>query len=518
MNWGLNWGQDIISPIFLMLDLEDLTRKYSIKRDEQMKNLLKNSWCLFLIAWLILTMGCLQAQTIDSRLVLKTTEDDLPEGKISRGSYAVFEDREKNSGRMIHLDFVILHATGPDPKPDPLFYLAGGPGQTNVNVSRRYVESWIRRDRDIVFVNVRGTGGDNYLQCELHGGDENIQGYLENTFDVEEFRDCLEELKQKFDLTKYSTPLAMDDLNDVRKALGYEKIDLMGTSGGTRSILVYMRRHPETVRAAILIGVVPLAYRNPLYHPGGAQHAIDLLFKECSEDRACNDAFPNLEEEFWTVLERLEEGPVRVEIENPVTEEKAEVRLSLHAFTETIRSMMYSARWGRRVPYYIHQAFLGNFRPITEEAVILERGSRRGISLGLLLCVTCAEDVARIRPEDIPRETEGTYRGNVRVRSQMAVCDIWPKSELPDNYADPVAVDIPVLLFSGTLDPVTPPKWGEEAARHLPNSLHIVVPGAHGVYGNCTDSIMLEFLKKGSIEGIVTTCVQTMTLPPFQIE
>jgi pimeloyl-ACP methyl ester carboxylesterase len=419
---------------------------------------------------------------------------------------------------MMHLDLVILHATGSDPKPDPLFYLAGGPGQANVDVARGYVESWIRHERDIVLVNVRGTGEDNDLQCELHGGDENIQGYLENPFDVEEFRTCLEELKQKFDLTKYSTPLAMDDLNDVRKALGYEKINLMGTSGGTRSILVYMRRHPETVRSGILIGVVPLAFRNPLYHPGGAQYAIDLLFKECLSDSACNDAFPNLEEEFWTVLERLEEGPAQVKIAHPVTEEVIEMRLSLHAFTEAIRSMMYSIRLSRRVPLYIHQAFLGNFKPITEIAVRLERRSQVGLSLGLLLCVTCSEDVVRIQAEEVLQETKGSYRGDERVRSQMAVCDIWPKTELPENYADPVEAGVPVLLFSGTMDPATPPRWGEEAARHLPNSLHVVVPGAHGVFGSCTDSIMREFLTRGSVNGIDTSCVKSMALPPFRIE
>jgi pimeloyl-ACP methyl ester carboxylesterase len=310
----------------------------------------------------------------------------------------------------------------------------------------------------------------------------------------------------------------MDDLNDVRKALGYDKINLMGTSGGTRSILVYMRRHPDTVRSAILIGVVPLAFRNPLFHPGGAQYAIDMLFKECLEDSACFDAFPNLEEEFWTVLERLEDSPVQVKIANPLTEEMVEVRLSIEAFTEAIRSMMYSIRRSRRVPLYIHQAFLGNFRPITEEAIMLERGSQLGLSLGLLLCVTCSEDVARIRPEDIPKETHGSYRGDVRVRSQMAVCDIWPKADLPDNYGNPVNVDIPVLLFSGTMDPVTPPRWGEEAARHLPNSLHVVVPGAHGVYGRCTTGIMQEFLSRGSVKGIDITCVQSMPLPPFRIE
>jgi len=480
----------------------------------------KNVWRSYLhfCLGLVLLVSCLDAQQSDPRLSLTTTEYALPTGKISRGSYAVFEDRGANSGRMIHLDLVILHATGQNPSPDPLFYLAGGPGQASVELSDAYVESWIRRKRDIVFVNVRGTGGDNNLQCEIYGGDENIQGYLENTFDVDEFQTCLEDLQKRFDLSKYSTPATVDDLNDVREALGYKKINLMGTSGGTRTSLVYMRRHPETVRSAILIGVAPPAIKNPLYHSWGAQHALDLLFKECSEDRECREAFPNLEEEFWTVLERLEEGPVRVEIAHLFTGEAIEVRLPLHAFTETIRSMMYSVRLSRRIPLYIHQAFLGNFRPIAEIAVRMERGIRLGNSLGLLLCVTCSEDVARIRPDEIARETKGSYRKDIRVRSQMAVCNIWPKTELPENYADPVRVDIPVLLFSGTMDPVTPPRWGEEAARHLPNSFHVVVPGAHGSYGDCTDSIMREFLEKGSAKGIDTSCVRSMTLPPFRIQ
>ena len=476
----------------------------------------KNKWSLFLIAGLALSFSPIHAQKSDSRLILQTAQHELPRGRISQGSYAVFEDREAKSGRMIRLDLVILHATGSHPEPDPVFYLAGGPGQANVDVARGYVESWIRQNRDMVFVNVRGTGGDNDLRCELHGGDANIQGYLENPFDVEEFRACLEELETKFDLAKYSTPIAMDDLNDVREALGYKKINLMGTSGGTRSSLVYMRRHPDTVRSAILIGVAPLAYRNPLYHPEGAQQALELLFKECEADPECRTAFPNLEEEFWTVLERLDRERAPVKIFHPVTEEMIEVRLSLHAFTETIRSMMYSVRLGREVPHCIHQAFLGNFRPVTQMAVMLERGSQRGLSLGLLLCITCSEDVARIRPEEVSRHTRNTFRGDIRVRSQTAVCDIWPKSDLPDNYAEPVSVGVPVLLLSGTLDPVTPPKWGEEAARHLPHSLHVVFPGAHGVYGNCIESIMRKFLTNGSAAGIDTSCVESIQLPPFR--
>ena len=165
-------------------------------------NIRKKS-CFFIILGLVLSFSHLHAQTTDSRLILNATQYELPRGKISRGSYVVFEDKEARSGRLIKLDLVILHATGSNPKPDPLFYLAGGPGQANVDMYRGYVESWVRLDRDIVFVNMRGTGGDNDLQCELHGGDENIQGYLENPFDVAEFRACLEELDKIFHTDSY---------------------------------------------------------------------------------------------------------------------------------------------------------------------------------------------------------------------------------------------------------------------------------------------------------------------------
>jgi pimeloyl-ACP methyl ester carboxylesterase len=99
----------------------------------------------------------------------------------------------------------------------------------------------------------------------------------------------------------------------------------------------------------------------------------------------------------------------------------------------------------------------------------------------------------------------------------MAVCEFWPRSDLPANYGDPVSADVPVLLLSGTLDPVTPPRWGEEAARNLPNSLHLVAPGTHGVGGGCITSIMQQFLAQGTVDGLDTSCVETMRLGAFDL-
>jgi pimeloyl-ACP methyl ester carboxylesterase len=456
-------------------------------------------------------------ETLKSRLVLETDEDPETKAKISRGTFAVFEDRDTQTGSMIHLDVVILHATGPDPKPDPIVPLAGGPGQNAVSYRTGTWAPWIRRERDIVLVSQRGTGGDNNLFCKLGAGDDNLQVYLDPTFVAENFRPCLEELKDKFDLTKYSTCHAADDLNELRLALGYEKINLTGVSYGTRAALVYMRRHPETVRTAILNGVAPTTWENPLHHAPSAQEAIELLFAECAEDPDCNAALPNLEEEFWTVIERLEHEPADVTVTHPATEERVTVKLHREAFSESVRMMMYSWDISRMLPSLIHQAFKGDYEKFAQYGMEVNRGVLKTLSLGMLLSVTCAEDLERITEEEIVEFTSGTYMGDGRVRRQKAVCDFWPKSKLPANYGGPVRSKVPVLLLSGTLDPVTRPKFAEHAALHLPNSLHVVAPGAHGVGGKCIESIKKQFLQSGSIEGLDVSCVDSIKLTPFRI-
>ena len=122
-----------------------------------------------------------------------------------------------------------------------------------------------------------------------------------------------------------------------------------------------------------------------------------------------------------------------------------------------------------------------------------------------------------IREEEIVEIAVGTDMGDGRIRRQKAVCEFWPRSEIPDNYGEPVGVEVPVLLLSGNLDPVTPPRWGEEVASHMPNSLHLVAPGSHGVGNSCLRSIQKQFLETGTIEGLDTSCVETMKAGRFRI-
>jgi pimeloyl-ACP methyl ester carboxylesterase len=436
---------------------------------------------------------------------------------IAEGTFAVPEDRATGKGRFIHLTVVVLRAKSATPRPDPLFVFAGGPGSDVTQSQRGYLNAWQQQDRDVVLVSQRGTGGDNRLGCRLAADDANIQGYLDPLFRDDVFKPCLEDLKGTFDLTKYSTFAAADDYNEVRLALGYDRINVTGGSYGTRMALVYMRQHPATVRTAILNGVVPIANKNPLYHAANFDLAIRALFAECASDADCRAAVPNLEVEFRAILARLDAKPAAAAVAHPVNQTKVAVTLSKEAFLEALRVAMYSGARNRQVPMLIHRAYEGDFDPFAEVGLSSERGLRQRLALGHLLSVTCAEDVDRITEQEIGTIAGPTLAGEGRVRGQRKMCAFWPRSTIPKDYGDPVSVNVPTLLLSGMLDPVTPPRWGEEAASHLPRSLHLVVPGAHGVGGPCLEGIQRRFLDAGTTDRLDVSCAADIKPAKFQL-
>jgi pimeloyl-ACP methyl ester carboxylesterase len=452
-----------------------------------------------------------------SRLSLQSSVQPQTGLTILEGTFAVPEDRASGRGRLIHLAVVVLKAKNATRRPDPVFVFAGGPGSDVTESQRGYLDSWQRQDRDIVLVSQRGTGGDNRLGCRLAADDGNVQGYLDPLFREDVFRPCLDELKGKFDLTKYSTVAAADDYNDVRLALGYDRINVTGGSYGTRMALVYMRQHPATVRTAILNGVVPIANKNPLYHAANFDLAIRALIAECEAGAECRAAVPNLDAEFRAILTRLDVKPAATFVAHPVTGARVAVTLSREAFLEALRVVMYSGVRNRQVPILIHRAYEGDLEPFAEIGVSSERSLRRSLALGHLLSVTCAEDVDRITEQEMVAIAGGTLAGEGRVRGQKKMCAFWPRSDVPMDYGDPVGADVPTLLLSGTLDPATPPRWGDEAASHLPRSLHLVVPGAHGVGGGCLTEIQRRFLDAGTTDKLDVSCAADIKPAKFQM-
>lgn len=450
-----------------------------------------------------------------ARLELKPCRVPEVEEELRCATFNVPENRQTAKGRMLPLRVVVVPARAERPG-EPIFFLSGGPGQAATESANWMVKSWERQNHDVVMVDVRGTGEGHRLDCDLEGSDDDLQGYLEPIFfEGARFRACRQKLEEHADLTQYTTANAMQDIDEVRQALGYEKIHLEGGSFGTRAALAYLHMYGQHVRSALLTGLVPLSNRSPLFHAAAAQRAFEQLVTECEADAQCRAAYPRPREDLAAILQSLREKPARVKVSHPVTRAPTELLLSEPAFTDGLRVMLYSTEGGRKVPLLLQRARAGDFTPFAEAAIQGSRGLKTSLRFGLLLSMTCTEDVARIRPEEIDRETAGSFIGSFRVKGQMAACSEWPKAHIPEDYFQPFTSEVPVVLISGNLDPVTPPHWGEEVRRALPNSIHLVTPGGHTSMNDCLASIGGEFFKRGTVQGLDTSCVASVRNPPF---
>ena len=436
------------------------------------------------------------------------------------GKLTVFENRETRSGRTIDLNVVVLPALDPTSKEEPLFHLEGGPGVAATGAADFYAKEGkeYRRHRDVVLVDQRGTGKSNPLTAAART--KSPQDYLTEMYPVEYVQNLRQALEQRADLTQYTTSIAMDDLDDVRAWLGYDRINLFGLSYGTRAVLVYMRQHPDRVRSAILMGVAPTYLKMPLYHARAAKRAMDLLLEQCAKDEACHEAFPQIQQEWEEVVERLGREPARVEYSPPNKSATVTVEIQRDIFAEKLRFRMYSPDGARRIPLIIHQAARGDFGPFLKEAIPADRSVPDFIADGMYLCVTCAEDTPFIDQDEAAKVNAGNPFGNYRVFQQTRACSMWPRGKIPNGFHEPVTSNIPVLILSGNLDPITPPQRGEEVASHLPNSKHVIIAhGAHMPDGltnfECVDQLMQEFLSKGSTKDLDTSCVERVLSPPF---
>jgi pimeloyl-ACP methyl ester carboxylesterase len=437
------------------------------------------------------------------------------------GTYEVWEDREARRGRKIPLNILVLPALEGPAAADAFTFLEGGPGGAATRDAAGFApQKELRRHRDILFMDQRGTGKSNPLDCDFYGPDSHnkvvdpklLAGEL---FPPAAVRQCRDRLEKVANLKLYTTALGMDDLDEVRAWLGYAKLDIEGGSYGTTAAQVYLRRHPGAVRIVVLDGVAPVDEPIPLHHAYAGQRAIDLLFAECAAQPACHAAFPHLPEELRAVITRVEHG-VTVRIPDPRGGGTVEVTADRGTIAEGLRFMMYGAT-ARQVPLAVHQAYEGDLAQLVSLAVQRRAAINAILAMGMNFSVTCAEDLPFIDDATTARETAGTMLGDYRVREQKRVCELWPRGSIPADAREPVRSDLPVLLFSGERDPVTPPEFGARVAKWLPNSLFLVVPhGSHGAEGPCADHLVAEFVERASTKGLDTACIAAN--PPTQFQ
>lgn len=447
-------------------------------------------------------------------------------GTAKCGTFEVFENRATRKGRKISLNILVLPATGEKREPDPFFYFAGGPGSAASEDAPGIAQGFarIREHRDLVFVDQRGTGRSHPLDCTFFDPKE-PQSYFEHFFPLEHVRQCRSELETKADLTLYTTTIAMDDIDGVRAALGYDKINLFGGSYGTRAAMVYLRQHPKRVRTVMLQGVAPTNMHLPGDYPQQTERALQGVLAECAADEACNKAFPNIRSETKAVLERLMKGPVEVEFQPQGLATSIKVTLSRNVAAEAVRYMLYNPGGASRVPLVLHQAAEGNFAPLAQIALRFRRTLVGTGSNGMYLTVTCAEDVPWVKRAggESERNAQNTFLGDYRLHQQREACGLWPRATVDSDYFKPVRSGVPVLILTGEWDPVTPPANGDFVARTFPNSLHVVVPhGAHGFGGlegtDCVERLMTEFVEHAAPKSLDTSCVKNIRRRGFVLK
>jgi pimeloyl-ACP methyl ester carboxylesterase len=420
---------------------------------------------------------------------------------------SVPENRSIEGGRTIDLNVTVVERSD---KPDAIIILAGGPGVAATGMEGYAKRTFAGTDRDLVLVDARGTGKSNLLRCELPGSEHDPQGYFTSWLDLDAVAKCRKELEQRADLTQYTTAAIADDLEHVRRHLGYAQMNLYGTSYGTRVALELMRRYPKSLRTVILDGVVPPTLAGPTEFALDADRTLKAVFALCRADASCSAAFPDLEADYAKVLKDAEDG-VTVNAPKPVS-------IPRGMFGEIMRNFLYSPEVYVRLPLAIHSAASGDWMLFAEMATRYARGIR-GLSYGMFLSVSCAEDVPRFDVAGARKAAEGTLLGSYRVDQQVEACELWPRGKVDPVSAKPVKSSVPTIIVSGELDPATPPRHGDQVLRTLRRGRHIVIPhGSHsGDTGGCLEKVLSEFVNEGSGQRLDTSCVAKVQRPPFAL-
>ncbi len=428
-------------------------------------------------------------------------------------------ERNQKDARAITLNVVVLPATTRAKQADPLVLLAGGPGQSVVSVGPSWAGRFenLRKHRDFLLIDQRGTGDSNSLACAealapiFDEGDLNGDVDLVLGQQITALQDCLTTLDA--DPRFYTTIDAAADLEAVRLRLGYPAMNLFGISYGTRIALVFNRLYPDAVRSLLLDAVAPVDMLIPAQVGFDADLAFARITAECDQTPTCQSAFPDLPALLLQAEQRLRDSPNQV-VTNPLTGEPQNVTLDPRVINRLLRSALYSRTLRQIIPLAISDAAKGRWQVLAGIADVLSPdASPDDLSLGMMASVLCSEDMSRMNPAP----QNGVYFDNALQEVLAGVCPIWPHNPVADDYFLPVVSSVPALLMSGTEDPITPPVYAERALAFLPNGHHLeVVGGAHGVSQlGCLPKLIEGFLKTLRFNTDDAECVQAIQGQPF---
>ena len=466
-----------------------------------------------IVVSLFMLLISMNAYGENQQLTLENCHVDGIRTQVKCGTLQVPENYSKVNGDHININFVMLPAIDNSDNKTPLMFLAGGPGQAAAELASGLTNVFyeVRKTRDLILVDQRGTGASHPLQCE-DAAEQNVYALTPEDFSIQDINDCISTLTG--DLSQYNSENAIRDFDAVRESLGHRQINIYGGSYGTRAGLVYMRMFPESLRSVVLDSVGPIEVPIGLFGQSTAR-SFNLLLTNCQKAPSCKQAFPQLRQEFQTLLTRLEKAPTEVSIAHPRLGTQTKFVISKSKLLGTIRSQLYSVATRSLVPLVIHQAYLGNYMPLA--GLIAQTEGGQGIYIGLHFNITCNEDYPRISVSDFERDANNSFGGGDSHFSFQTACPLWPTYRPSEAFYEPVTADIPTLILSGDLDPVTPPSNGEHSAKSLPNNHHIIVKNAgHTVaMSTCASDLINEFLTSLKPEALDESCLDDIPNESF---
>jgi len=419
----------------------------------------------------------------------------------------------------IELRIAVVPALNLNPEPDPLVPIAGGPGQGSVQFYTSY--SWafedVRRNRDILLIDQRGTGESATMDCEFD--DDMLEGEYSVELTVEYTERCLAELP--FDPRFFTTSVAVTDMEAVRKALAYPSLNLYGVSYGTRVAQHFARRYPDSTRTLVIDGVVPPQISLGPEIATESQTAVDKILARCAADESCNERFPDLAGDFSRVVRDLREVGVEISVPHPSTGRPEEVVFGSGELAGAIRLLAYHPNSMALMPLLIHEAGMGNLVPLGSQYMMTMIAMMDALALGMHNAVMCTEDVPFYDKSTIDYDgLEASYMGLFQLEALEAICSIWPAGPIDEGFKTPLSTDLPVLLLSGDADPITPPRYADLAAVNLENATHLIGRDqGHGqISVGCTSRLVADFISSADPTQIDASCLDRSFVMPFFLD
>lgn len=426
------------------------------------------------------------------------------------------ENWDDANSRKIHLAVALVPSRSPKPKADPVFMLAGGPGQSARESWRNMAGTFraVLADRHVVLLDQRGTGASNRFDCPTPEDIDPLITTIEPELAAEMSRACIEAVKDTHDVRYYSTEDAARDLDHVRQKLGAEQVNLVGISYGTRMGQIYTKRYPTRVRSLLLDSVVPNELILGSEHSANLEDVLKAQLGRCRDDAECGKLFGDPYATLRELAAQLRAEPRMAPGRDPRNGEAKDQPLTSGALIAIARMYMYSSETAGLLPLTMAEAKAGRFEPMLAQAAMMSDDMGAQIATGVNWSVVCAEDAAHFAPKP---QDDALLMGQDFIVMTINWCKEWPRREVPADFHEPMSGATPTLILSGEFDPVTPSRYGDQVVKNLPNGRHLVVPGqGHSVMGRgCGPKLVDAFIDAADAKALEADCLKEQTPAPF---